>query len=59
MVFDIGMEERRDLVLNWLEQVGIMTAGRFGEWAYLWSNQAFMSGLKAAQQLQGDLTQGV
>jgi protoporphyrinogen oxidase len=59
VVFDIGMEERRDLVLNWLEQVGIMTAGRFGEWAYLWSNQAFMSGLKAAQQLQGDLTQGV
>jgi protoporphyrinogen oxidase len=49
VVFDLGMEERRDLVINWLRQVGIVSAGRFGEWDYLWSNQAFMSGLKAAK----------
>lgn len=51
VVFDMGMEERRDLVLNWLEQVGIISAGRFGEWDYLWSNQALMSGKKAAQKI--------
>lgn len=51
VVFDLGMEERRDIVINWLKHVGIITAGRFGEWAYLWSNQAFMSGLNAAKQL--------
>ncbi|MDP2761379.1 MAG: NAD(P)-binding protein [Sideroxyarcus sp.] len=51
VVFDLGMEERRDLVLKWLGQVGIVPAGRFGEWDYLWSNQAFMSGMKAAQNI--------
>jgi protoporphyrinogen oxidase len=51
VVFDLGMEERRDLILEWLQQVGIKTAGRFGEWAYLWSNQAFMSGMRAANKL--------
>ena len=49
VVFDLGMEERRAIVRGWLDKVGIMTAGRFGEWDYLWSNQAFMSGLKVAK----------
>ena len=55
VVFDLGMEERRDLVLDWLKHVGIQTAGRFGEWAYLWSNQAFMSGLKAAKLISNTI----
>jgi protoporphyrinogen oxidase len=47
VVFDLGMEERRDSVIQWLNSNQIHCAGRFGEWAYLWSNQAMMSGLKA------------
>lgn len=58
VVFDLGMEERRDLVRGWLEQVGIVSAGRFGEWDYLWSNQAFMSGMKAAQRICHSPIQG-
>lgn len=50
VVFDLGMEDRRDRVLTWLAERGIRTAGRFGEWAYLWSNQAMMSGLKAGRE---------
>lgn len=49
VVFDLGMEERRDAVLNWVRRQGINVAGRFGEWAYLWSNQSFMSGLSAGR----------
>jgi protoporphyrinogen oxidase len=49
VVFDLGMEARRDLVLAWLRAQGVHSAGRFGEWAYLWSNQSFMSGRQAAQ----------
>lgn len=56
VVFDLGMEERRDLVRNWLKEVGIVSAGRFGEWEYQWSNQAFISGLKAAQTVTSKLT---
>ncbi len=51
VVFDLGMEDRRDLVRDWLQQEGIISAGRFGEWDYLWSNQALMSGMKAVQQI--------
>jgi len=51
VVFDLGMEERRALILNWLQKVGINSAGRFGEWDYLWSNQAFMSGINAAMKV--------
>ena len=53
VIFDLGMEERRDTVREWLMEKGIHLAGRFGEWAYLWSNQAFMSGHDAALNLQG------
>jgi protoporphyrinogen oxidase len=51
VVFDLGMEERRAVVINWLKQTGIIPAGRFGEWDYQWSNQAFMSGLSAAKHV--------
>jgi protoporphyrinogen oxidase len=47
VVFDLGMEARRDRVREWVASQGIALAGRFGEWDYLWSNQAFMSGLRA------------
>lgn len=49
VVFDLGMEERRDRVRAWVEAQGVQTAGRFGEWAYLWSNQSLMSGMRAAE----------
>ncbi|GAB6853153.1 hypothetical protein JCM15831A_01770 [Asaia astilbis] len=52
VVFDRDMECRRDLVRRWVESEGIMLAGRFGEWDYLWSNQAFMSGRRAAEKLK-------
>lgn len=51
VVFDLGMEERRAIVHDWLKTVGIVCAGRFGEWDYLWSNQAFMSGMRAVQKI--------
>jgi protoporphyrinogen oxidase len=49
VVFDLGMEERRSVVRRWVKRQGILLAGRFGEWDYLWSNQAFLSGLRAGQ----------
>ena len=53
VVFDQGMEQRRDRVLKWVREMGIQSCGRFGEWDYLWSNQSMMSGLKAARQAFG------
>ena len=53
VVFDVGMEARRDVVRAWLEGCGIHLAGRFGEWGYLWSNQSTLSGLRAAEAAFG------
>jgi protoporphyrinogen oxidase len=44
VVFYHGMEDDRKIVLEFLEDKGIKSIGRFGEWDYLWSNQSFMSG---------------
>jgi protoporphyrinogen oxidase len=49
VVFDLGMEERRDRVLAWVRAQGIGSAGRFGEWDYLWSNQSMLSGMATAR----------
>jgi protoporphyrinogen oxidase len=53
VVFDIGMEARRDLVRDWVRSRGVALAGRFGEWEYLWSNQSMMSGMNAYRQAIG------
>lgn len=47
VIFDKGMEERRDLVRSYFNSHNVKTIGRFGEWAYLWSNDSFMSGYGA------------
>lgn len=45
VVFFQDMETHRERVLAYLQQQQIKTCGRFGDWDYLWSNQALMSGL--------------
>lgn len=47
VIFDVGMEEQRQIVRNHLEERNIKSCGRFGEWDYLWSNQSFLSGYKS------------
>jgi protoporphyrinogen oxidase len=49
VVYDLGMEERRDQVLAYIRSLGLLSAGRFGEWGYLWSNQSLMSGIAAGR----------
>jgi len=47
VIFDIGMEENRQIVRKHLAVRGVASCGRFGEWDYLWSNQSFLSGYQA------------
>lgn len=47
VIFDIGMESRRQIVLDYLDTLDIKTCGRFGEWEYFWSDQSFLSGFNA------------
>lgn len=48
VIFDIDMEQKRDLVRAYFEAKCVKTIGRFGEWDYLWSNQSFLSGYKVS-----------
>lgn len=50
VIFDLGMEERREKVKSFLKQRGISSCGRFGEWDYLWSNQSLLSGYNAVSE---------
>jgi protoporphyrinogen oxidase len=46
IIFTEPIYDARKIVRDYLSSVGIETIGRFGEWDYLWSDQALMSGLK-------------
>ena len=46
VVFEKGMQAKRKLVRDYLEQKGILSVGRFGEWDYLWTDQCYLSGKK-------------
>lgn len=50
IIFYKGMEQHRDAIRDWLGEQDIALAGRYGAWEYLWSNQALISGLNAAEK---------
>ena len=47
VVFQHDTNMNSDKIREWLHDSSITTCGRFGEWKYLWSNQAYMSGFNA------------
>jgi protoporphyrinogen oxidase len=52
VTFTPAIYEARDKMRKILgDKYGIITAGRFGEWDYLWSDQALLSGQRGAQKL--------
>ena len=46
VTFTHGVYENRQIVLDYLKSIGIDSIGRFGKWDYLWSHQAFESGME-------------
>ena len=51
VIYYHGMEKDRKTILNYLNKINIKTIGRFGEWKYLWSDQALLSGKAAAERV--------
>ncbi len=43
--------ESRRAILDYLEKHDIYCIGRYGEWAYLWSDQSILSGKRLAERL--------
>ena len=46
VTFDKDIYKNRQIVLDYLEEIGIESIGRFGKWDYFWTFQAFKTGME-------------
>ena len=53
VIYDFNRKKSLEIIHKFLDDNGIYYCGRFGEWAYLWSDQALLSGKKIAEQIKG------
>ena len=44
VIYDFNRKKSLEIIHKFLDDNGIYYCGRFGEWAYLWSDQALISG---------------
>ena len=51
VIFDRDRPAALATVLGYLEELGIATCGRYGRWGYHWTDESFLSGEEAAQQI--------
>jgi protoporphyrinogen oxidase len=57
VIFDLDRADAVAAVHAYLDELGIAYCGRYGEWGYHWTDEAFVSGEKAAQKVL-DVQQG-
>jgi len=50
IIFDLERAEALATVHAYLDDVGIAYCGRYGDWLYIWTDEAFISGETAAQK---------
>lgn len=55
VIYDFNQKKSLETIHKFLDDNGIYYCGRFGEWAYLWSDQALISGKIIADRLFGKL----
>ncbi|NOT07155.1 MAG: NAD(P)-binding protein [Gemmatimonadales bacterium] len=53
IIFDLERAPALAVVHGYLDEVGIGYCGRYGDWGYLWTDEAFMSGEGAAAKALG------
>jgi protoporphyrinogen oxidase len=51
IIFDHDRPAALATVLGYLEELGIATCGRYGRWGYHWTDESFLSGEEAAQEI--------
>jgi protoporphyrinogen oxidase len=59
VIFDLERAPALKIVHGYLDDIGIRYCGRYGEWAYIWTDESFMSGENAAQKVLDRLGKGV
>jgi protoporphyrinogen oxidase len=53
VIFDMERSPALAIIHSYLDAVGIAYAGRYGDWAYLWTDESFLSGERAAEKALG------
>jgi protoporphyrinogen oxidase len=56
IIFDLDRIEALRTVHGFLDSIGIHYCGRYGDWGYLWTDEAFESGERAAQRILDRMT---
>lgn len=51
VIFDLDRQEALKTVHEYLDEIGIRYCGRYGDWGYIWTDEAFRSGEEAAQRM--------
>lgn len=49
VIFDHDRAQNREIVLHFLSENNVKSVGRFGDWAYLWSDDSYLSGFHSIQ----------
>ena len=50
VIFDLERAGALKIVHGYLDEIGIAYCGRYGDWAYIWTDQSFISGENAAEK---------
>ncbi len=53
VIFDLERAAALETVHGYLDDVGIAYCGRYGDWRYIWTDESFLSGERAAQKVLG------
>ena len=51
VIFDHERAEAVARIHGYLDELGIAYCGRYGEWGYLWTDESFASGERAAERI--------
>ena len=51
VIFDLDRADALATVHGYLNDIGVRYCGRYGEWLYIWTDEAFISGENAAQKV--------
>lgn len=51
VIFDLESSSSVEAVHGFLDDIGIAYCGRYGDWAYIWTDQSFISGERALHKI--------
>jgi protoporphyrinogen oxidase len=51
IIFDLERAEALKTVHGYLDDLGIAYCGRYGDWGYMWTDESFISGERAAERV--------